>query len=103
MILCDRDRLDARFRWVWAQVHALDREDVILWVLAVLEWVLAGDFQGAIVVRCDIGTPKEGRRSGGDGGGEDRREREGGELHADAADRPLVWLFWSVVVEGRGG
>ena len=103
MIVCDRDRLDARFRWVWAQIHALDCEDVILWVLAVLERVLAGDFQGAIVVRRDIGAPKEGRRSGGDGGGEDRREREGGELHADGEDRPLVRMLRSVVVVGRGG
>jgi len=74
---CERD---LRCRWVRAEVDALDLEQVVLGVRAVLQRVLAGHLER--LVQGGLGAAEEAGRFGGGG-----RCQEGGgdgeELHRD--------------------
>ena len=65
---------------VRAQVHALECEDVVLGVLAVLERVVAGDFEG-FVEWGDVDGAAEEAGPRGYGGGQEGRGEEVEELH----------------------
>lgn len=71
--------MNLRFRRVRGEIDALESEDVVLGVFAVLEWVFARHGQRAVGVWGDVGG---GAPEGfGGGGGGQQGGGEGEELH----------------------
>ena len=77
----EEGRWVVRLRGVGIQIHTLQLQNVILRVLAMLQRVLAGNFE-RLVEGCDIWRAAKEAGAGGDSCRQQRRGEEGEEFHA---------------------